>query len=86
MATEWKVRSFPKCVSSFLFFASGDEDDEEDGGLFGDDNGDDNDDEGNNSGIMASDFFAPSTFEKRTQRVREELDELEADQDCGLKN
>ena len=29
---------------------------------------------------MASDFFAPSTFEKRTQRVREELDELEADQ------
>jgi len=58
----------------------GDEDDEEDGGLFGDDNGDDNDDEGNKNGIMASDFFAPSTFEKRTQRVREELDELEADQ------
>merc|ERR1712106_1191098 len=49
----------------------GDEDDEEDGGLFGDDNGDDNDDVGNKGGIMASDFFAPSTFEKRTQRVRE---------------
>ena len=55
------------------------DDDEDDGGLFGKDEDDDREME-DSKGIMASDFFAPSTFEKRTKRVRAELDELEAEQ------
>ena len=65
-------------VASLNNFILGD-DDEDDGGLFGKDEDDDREME-DSKGIMASDFFAPSTFEKRTKRVRAELDELEAEQ------